>query len=546
MLKRACLLIPVALASALCQQHNHSGAKDSGPAPLLDGLGHLHHAITTSNPQAQRYFDQGLTLVYGFNHEEAARSFRHAAKLDPKCVMCYWGVALAVGPNYNDSDIDMSRMKEAVETSQKAVALGAGVSENERAYAAAIAKRFSLDPKADRKQLAVNYKNAIGDVMRRFPNDLDAAVLYADALMNLHPWQLWKPDGKPEDGTLEIVDVLRSVLKRQPDHIGANHLYIHATEASQHPEDALPSAERLKTLVPSAGHLVHMPAHTFIRTGDYHAASVANEKAAAADEAYFKKYGESGMYPVMYYSHNLHFLVVSSSMEGRFAEASSAAAKVVADATPKVKYSSMAEQFVPTTMFVLVRFRKWAELQQLAEPGKSMHLAHAFWRFGRGMAYTGTGQVEKAAMDRAALAAEIKAIPADAVWGYNSAHPVLDVAALMLDANIARARRDYRQAAELLRKAAQAEDHLNYNEPPDWYLPPRESLGAVLFTDGRYAEAETTFRDELKAHPKNPRALFGLAECLRAQKKTAEEAAVRKDFEAGWKNADTKLSMADL
>ena len=546
MLKRACLLVFLAAAGVLGQQHMHSAAKETGPAPLLDGLGHLHHAITTSSPQAQRYFDQGLTLVYAFNHEEAARSFRYAAQLDPKCAMAYWGVALAVGPNYNDSDIDLNRMKEAVEASRKAVALEPNVRENERAYAEAIAKRFSLDPKADRHQLAVNYKNAMGALMRHYPNDLDAAVLYADAAMNLNPWQLWTLDGKPAAGTQEIVDVLKSVLQRAPDHIGANHLYIHATEASPHPEEAAQSAERLKTLVPAAGHLVHMPAHTYIRTGDYHGASVANEKAAAADEAYIKKYGAGGMYPVMYYTHNLHFLAVSSSMEGRFAVANAAAAKVVDAASAHVKDVPMAEQFVPTNVFVLIRFRRWAEIQKLPEPDKNMRLAHAFWRFGQGMAESGTGQMDRAVKDRSLLAAEIKAIPADAVWGYNSAHPVLDVAALMLDGNIARARRDYKQAADLLQKAALAEDRLNYDEPPDWYLPPRESLGAVLFTAGRFTEAEAAFRAELKAHPKNPRALFGLAECLRAEKKAGEEGVVRKDFTDGWKFADTKLSMGDL
>jgi tetratricopeptide (TPR) repeat protein len=546
MLKRASFLISVALASALCQQHTHApDAKETGPAPLLEGLGHFQHPVTTSNPDAQRYFDQGLTLVYGFNHDEAARSFRYAAKLDPKCAMAYWGIALAVGPNYNDSDIDMSRVKEAVAAVQKAISLGPAVSENERAYANALSKRFSLDPKANRWQLGADYKKAMGDVMKRFPDDMDAAVLFADAAMNLHPWQLWKPDGAPEAGTQEIVDVLRSVLKRAPDHIGANHLFVHATEASPHPEEALASAERLKTLAPAAGHLVHMPAHTFIRTGDYHGASVANERAAAADEAYVNKYHVTGMYPVMYYLHNLHFLAVSSGMEGDFATADQAATKMIKVVAPYAK-DPMAEQYLPTKLLVLARFRKWSELEQVAEPDKSLRLAHALWHFGRGMAYTGTSQLDKAGAERAALSAEIKAVPADAKFGYNSAHPVLDLAAVMLDATMARARRDYPQAAELLRKAAQAEDRLNYNEPPDWYLPPRESLGAVLFTDGHYSDAEAVFRAELKAHPKNPRALFGLAECLRVQKKTAEQATVRKDFESGWKNADVKLSMADL
>lgn len=547
MLKRATFLIVFGLGSAVCQQHSHSPeAKDTGPAPLLDGLGHLHHAITTSNPEAQRYFDQGLTLIYAFNHEEAARSFRYAAQLDPQCAMAYWGVALAVGPNYNDPEIDASRVKAAVEAIGKATTLAANATANEQAYIRALAKRYSADPKADVKRLGVEYKQAMGEVSKRYPDDLDAAVLYAESAMDLHPWQLWKPDGQPEEGTAEILEVLRSVLQRAPNHIGANHYYVHATEASRNPELALESAERLKTLAPAAGHLVHMPAHTFIRVGDYHGASVANERGAAADEAYVKAYHVTGMYPVMYYSHNLHFLAVSSSMEGRFAVAHRAAQKLVTNMTPLVKENSMAEWFMPTETNVLVRFRKWTEIEKLPEPDKNMHLAHAFWHFGRGMAFSGTAKLDKAAAEREALTAETKPIPPETPLGFNSAHQLLDIAGWMLEANIARARHDYKQAAELLTKAAQAEDALNYDEPPDWYLPPRESLGAILLADGRAGEAESTFRAELKAHPKNPRALFGLSESLRAQSKTEEAAKVRKEFESAWKNADTKLRMADL
>jgi len=547
MLTRSTCLVFVALAAGFGQQHIHPvEAKETVPAPLLDGLGHLHHAITTSSPQAQRYFDQGLTLIYGFNHEEAARSFRYAAKLDPQCAIAYWGVALAVGPNYNEPEIDQNRLKQAREAIQKAVSLETNAGKNEQAYINALSKRYSNDPKADVKQLAVNYKQAMGEVMKRYPDDLDAATLYAESAMDLRPWQLWKSSGQPEAGTVEILEVLRSVLKRDPNHIGANHFYIHATEAGPHPEDALDSAKRLPGLTPSAGHLVHMPAHTYIRTGDYGGASTANQQAAAVDEAYVNKYHASGMYPVMYYMHNLHFLAVSSSMEGRFADASRAAAKTVANAAPHTKDNPMAEWYLPTQTFVLVRFRKWPDLQKLPEPDKNLHLAHAAWHFGRGMAYSGTGQLDKAKAERDALAADTKALPKDAMLGFNSAHQLLDMAGWMIDANIARTQGNYKQAAALLAKAAQAEDQLNYDEPPDWYLPPRESLGAVLFLDGRHAEAEAVFRAELKAHVKNPRALFGLAECLRAENKRAEDASVRKEFDSAWKNADTELRMTDL
>ncbi len=547
MLKRLHAAVLLVSACGFCQQHEHSSAAaDNGPAPLLDGLGHLHHAITTSKPGAQRYFDQGLTLAYGFNYDEAARSFRYAAKLDPKCAMAYWGIALAVGPNYNDQDIDATRRKSAYESSQKALALAGNAKPAEQGFIRALAKRFSADPKADPKKLNVDYAQAMREVMRQNPADSDAAVLFADAAMNVHPWQLWTHEGQPVEGTPEIVEVLEGVLKRDPNHIGANHLYIHAVEASQHPERALASANRLTALCPGAGHLVHMPAHIYIRTGDYHASSLANQQAVGIDQGYVNKYHVTGMYPMMYYTHNLHFLAISSCFEGRFDEANRIATKVVTGMMPFAKEIPMAESFLPTKTFVLIRFRQWEDVATMPEPDKNLRLLHAVWHFGRGMADTGFARLDKAATERDALIAEAKALPQSATLGLNSAHQVLDIAAGMLDANIARGQRNYKLAAELLSKAAQAEDKLNYDEPPDWYLPPRESLGAVLFTDGRYADAEAAFRAELKLHAKNPRALYGLAECLQAEKKTAEAATVRKEFEAGWRNADTKLKMSDL
>ncbi|MGP0073650.1 MAG: hypothetical protein ACLPWF_17175 [Bryobacteraceae bacterium] len=534
--------------AALAQQHDHGAAspQDTGPAPLLNGLGHLHHPISTSNPLAQRYFDQGLTLVYGFNHDEAARSFAYAAKLDPNCAMAYWGIALARGPNYNEWVIDTGREKTSAEAIEKAGTLAAGASASDQDYIRAFSKRVSSDPKANQKKLGDDYRDAMRDLMRHYPDDLDAAVLFAESIMDLHAWKLWKPDGTPEEGTMEAIQTLETVLKRDPDNIGANHFYVHAIEESPHPEQAMASARKMADLTPGAGHLVHMPAHIYIRTGDYHAASIANKQAMGADQGYIEKYNVQTMYSMMYYTHNVHFLAVSSGMEGNFADASRAAARITAGLAPYLKDHPEVESFVPTEALVLTRFHRWAEIERLPEPNKSFAQAHALWRFARGMAYSGEGDVAKAAVERAALRAEAKAIPAKTEYGYNTAGQILQLAQWTLDASIARSKHDYKQSAALLGKAALVEDALNYDEPPDWYLPPRESLGAVLFLEGRAKEAEAVFREELQRHAKNPRALYGLAECLRVQGETGEEAAVRKEFEEGWKHADIPLRMEDL
>ena len=547
MIKRSTGIVFLFVYSALGQQHDHHPpSQDANAAPLLVGLGHLHHPITTSNPLAQRYFDQGLTLVYAFNHDEAARSFEYAAKLDPKCAMAYWGIALARGPNYNEWEIDESREKTASDAVKKAQALERGASASEKAYIRAMAQRVSAAPKPDQKKLGENYRDAMRKLMQRYPGDLDAAVLFADAAMDLHAWMLWKRDGQPEEGTLEAVEALESVLKRDPDNIGANHFYIHVEEESPHPEQAMASARKLADLAPGAGHLVHMPAHIYIRTGDYHAASLSNKQAMGADQGYINKYNVQTMYTMMYYTHNMHFLVVSASMEGDFAGANRVAAKITQGVAPMMQEHPEAQSFLPTQALVLVRFHRWAEIEQLPEPDKKWDQAHALWRFARGMAYNGEGQAEKAAAERAAFVEEVNAIPAKEGFGYNTAGQIFQIAAWTLDAGIARSHRDYKQAAALLTKAALAEDALNYDEPPDWYLPPRESLGAVLFLDGHASDAEAVFRQELKAHARNPRALFGLAECLRAEGKTSEEGEVRKEFQEGWKHADTELRMEDL
>jgi hypothetical protein len=328
-MKRIVLALSFLLLSTPAFAQHAQHADETKPATLMDGYGELHHPVSTRNPEAQRFFEQGLKLVYAFNHEEAVRSFQRAAELDPDCAMAYWGVALALGPNIN-ADVDPEREKLAYESIQKAVGLAAKMSEPERAYIEAMAKRYSNDPKADLKKLNLDYKNAMAELVKRYPDDLDAATFYAESLMLLRPWQYWSADGKPAEGTLELVAVLEAVLKRNPDHIGANHFYIHAVEASLHPEWALPSAQRLKVLTPAAGHLVHMPAHIDIRTGNYEAAARANVYAAEADREFFKTAGTQSMYAMMYYSHNLHFLTIANCMQGRFTDGRRAASQLEA------------------------------------------------------------------------------------------------------------------------------------------------------------------------------------------------------------------------
>ncbi|HXG65983.1 MAG TPA: hypothetical protein VNO70_12850, partial [Blastocatellia bacterium] len=463
----ACFVLSIA-AAPVYGQHHHSAAP-AKPATLMAGLGDHHHPVSTRNAEAQKFFDQGLALIYAFNHDEAARSFRRAAELDPRLAMAWWGVALAVGPNYNEATIDAERIKTAYDAIQKARALAAAAPEHERAYIEALAHRFSLDPKADFKKLTLAYRDAMRELHRRYPDDMDAATLYADSMMNVRPWQLWTKDGKPAEGTEEIISVLEEVLKRDPNHIGANHLYIHAVEASPRPERALPSAARLGKLAPAAGHLVHMPAHVYIRTGDYAAAARSNEEAAEADRAYIKATGAQGIYPMMYYSHNLHFLVESYNRMGQLREARRSAKQLEENVRPHVKAMPMIEGFLPSPTFVLLRFGQWEEILRTPEPDRALLITHAMWHYARGVAFAATGKVAEARKAREALATATKNMPGETPFGLNTAASVLRIAEHALDARIAWAANDRAAAVESWRKAVAAQDALNYDEPPGWY-----------------------------------------------------------------------------
>ncbi|HEV2912916.1 MAG TPA: hypothetical protein VGX92_06335 [Pyrinomonadaceae bacterium] len=514
------------------------------PVVIVPGLGEHQHPVSTSNREAQRFFDQGLNYVYAFNHEEAVRSFKRAAYLDPQLAMAYWGIALALGPNIN-LDVDPAREKLAYDAAQKALSLAANATENERAYIEAITKRYSIDPKADLKKLAVDYKNAMGQLVKRYPDDLDAATLYAESAMDLRPWQLWNADGKPAEGTLEIIAVLESVLRRNPNHPGAIHYYIHAVEASPNPERALAYAPKLKELMPAAGHIVHMPAHIYMRTGDYDSAAQSNAEAAEADRAYIKSSGET-LYAAMYYNHNLHFLAIAHGIGGRFAEALKAAQQLEDNTAPHLQEMPMLEGFVITRTLVLAQFGRWDDILKLAEPGQTTAGTKSLRHWARAMSYAATGKVENAAAERKAFLEARKAIPAASSWGLNSTSAILQLAEKVLDAKLAIARKDAKSAIELLQEAVRAQDAFAYDEPPAWFLPARETLGGVLLRNGRAEEAEKVFRDDLEKNRRSGRSLFGLMESLRAQGKKEAARMVQKEFETAWKNADTQLKVEDL
>lgn len=534
------LLFPVSVFG----QHNHAPATER-PVELVSGLGDVNFPVTTNNPEAQKFFNQGLAYIYAFNHEEAVRSFKQATQLDPQLAMGYWGMALALGSNYN-VEADGPSLLSAYNNLQKAIELAPKASEHERAYINALSKRYSSDLNADKHQLVVDYKNAMGELVKRYPDDLDAATLYAESMMNLRPWKLWTLDGKPAEGTLEIVAVLENVLRRNPNHPGANHYYIHAVEASNNAERGLPSAARLGKIAPKAGHLVHMPSHIYIRTGDYDDAAKSNVDAIAVDREYIEKTGAQGLYTMMYYNHNIHFLASASALKGRYADAIKAAREIENNVAPHLKAMPMLEMFRPYAIVTLVRFNRWDDILKVPKPDESLKITTGFWHFARGSAYAAMNQPDKAEAELKALQAVVKTIPADAPLGNNVAANVMKVADLTLAGRIAFARGDRKAAFDFLNQAAAAEDATNYNEPADWDLPVREVLGGLLLANGDYAAAEKVFRDELKRHPRNGRALFGLAESLKQQGNKLSAQMVWREFETAWKDADTKLTVPDL
>jgi tetratricopeptide (TPR) repeat protein len=559
---RALIRATILLIFVLCATLSAAAQNMQMPAPkppeLYPGMGTLHHKIATTNPEAQKFFDQGLTLVYGFNHEQAIRSFERASELDPNAPMPYWGKALALGPNYN-VDVDPDREKGSFATIQIAKKLAANGPENERDYVDALAKRYSDDPKADLSKLAHDYADAMRKLAHKYPDDPDAQVLFAESLMDLHPWQLFNVEGKANENTPEIIATLEATLKRWPDNPGANHYYIHAVEAGPHPELANASAKRLESAVPAAGHLVHMPAHIYLRTGDYSAAVKSNQDAIAADNSFLQSTGTANtMYGMMYLGHNVDFLYYAAGMTGQFRVAQEAAEMDAAASLPAVSEFPMAEAAVPLPIMNLLRFAHWDDVLKLPAPDAKLLATIMFWHYARGCAFakkSNFSQAEKELAEFQTLAAKMPPGPAFGIQ-FNEWSVITSLATHTLQARIAAAQGNfansnsassalYAKAVDHWRQAVAIQDKMNYDEPPEWYYPVRESLGAALWIAGKPAEAETVFREDLQHNPHNPRSLFGLWKSLEAQKKSGEAQQARQQFESAWKQADTQLHIED-
>jgi tetratricopeptide (TPR) repeat protein len=537
----------ILMASALSGSGQEKPAQRKAVDLSLTAVGRQHHPIRTNSKEAQEYFDQGITLVYGFNHEEAALAFQRAAELDPASPMPLWGIALALGPNYN-ADVDAASEKLAWDTIQNAKSLSVHAPQVEQDYVASLATRYSGDTKPDYKKLSQDYAAAMKALSAKYPDDLDAATMYAESLMVLHPWKLWATDGKPGEDTPEIVRVLESVLAREPNHAGANHYYIHAVEASANPDRALMSAHRLESMVPRAGHLVHMPAHIYERTGYYDAALKSNVEAAKVDAVYAENAKATGsMYDLIYHSHNEHFAAMAASMQGNYAAARKSAEAMTERLMPHVNTMPMLDSFIMTPIWVDTRFGKWSEILSRREPAKELVNTHAMWRYSRAVAFAQQGKTSEAEKERELLSREAAAIPPDTLFGeQNKVSDVLGIAVHAAEARIAAAQGFNDSAIVHWQQAVALQDKLNYDEPADWYYPVRESLGAALLKNGKASEAEQVFREDLRQSPRNPRSLFGLRESLRVQGKESDAAWVERQFEAGWKHADTKLNLAGL
>jgi tetratricopeptide (TPR) repeat protein len=514
---------------------------------LFDDLGTLHRAITTSSQEAQQYFDQGLRLTYGFNHDEATRSFARAAELDPQCASCFWGVALTLGPNYNAPMLP-DRAVVAWAALERAKAFAPRASRVEQALIGALAKRYKgpqpLEPPAQ-QPFSEAYAAAMTEVANQFPDDLDVQVLYAESKMDTNPWKLWSHDGKPAPGTDEIITTLESVLARDPNHPGANHYYIHTIEPSPHPERALPSAERMAALLPDAGHTVHMPAHIFQRVGRYADAAETNRRAIAADRKYLAKTTPPGYYP-MYLGHNYGFLAFAASMEGRGDEAL-AAARESAKAIPPQMLSMMPgmDFFVSEPLLVMVRFARWDELIKEPRPEPKYPVLTALWLHAHGMALAARGRLDEAAKDHDELMQLREKTPVDVIAGLNPAKDLMAVAGKILEARLVEAQKKG-NALALWAEAVKLVDGLAYSEPADWFYPVRHFYGAALLTAGKPKEAEAVYREDLQRNPKNGWSLCGLAQALKAQKRRADASAAEAEFKKAWEHADTKLTASIL
>ena len=534
-------------ASSTAESASDTSLATRAGAPLFDGMGDHHHAITTADPDAQRYFNQGLVIDFGFNHAESARSFRAAQTLDPDCAMCFWGEALALGPNINVTSNGVVVMAEqdrldAFAAIQKAVDRKGNVTQQEQDYIDALATRYNGDPSTPREPLDLAYASAMRDLYEKYPDDDDAASLFAESLMNTMPWDYWLDGDNPKPATEEVIDALETVIARNPRHPMALHLYIHAVEASTRPARAEAAADALLNLVPGSGHLVHMPSHIYYRIGRYNDASQANVMAAAVDEAYIAACNAQGFYPAAYYPHNIHFLWASASMEGRSEIAIEAGEKVAANVRLEMVEEFPGVEFFKTIpLLSFVQFGRWDDILETQEPPADLEYSRAIWHYARSVAYANQGDVDAAKAEQEKLTPLKDA--ADVEFLDTLLYPatmLLAIADELALGEIEMAEGRFTVAADHFKRAVDVQDELPYTEPPFWYYPTRHSLGKALIAADDSAAAEAVYREDLAMYPRNGWAMYGLIQALEAQDKDASE--VRAQFDTVWAQADVDLS----
>jgi tetratricopeptide (TPR) repeat protein len=527
-----------------CAPSFDPGQMNDGNAPLLDGLGKWNYQVSTSSEKAARYFNQGLALMYGFNHGEAGRSFKTAIRLDSTLAIAYWGVAMVLGPNYNAS-LNPTSLVDINAAIDKAIEYSRQAQPHEKALINAVAKRF---PRAEVKDM-VPYYEAYAAAMKQahedFPDDAEIATLYADALMNMHPWDLWLKDGTAQPWTPAIISVLEGTLAKYPDHPGSMHYYIHATEASREAGKATVYADKLVNAMPAAGHIVHMPAHTYIRTGEYHKGVLVTEAASEADSSYIAQCKVQGAYPLVYYPHNIHFLAACAFLEGNSKKAMDAAWMVSrkADNHFFLQFPGI-EHFSIIPYYMLVQLGKWKEIMQLPSPPDSLLYSRAIWHYARGMAFSAKGEGSRAEKELAAIEkiSTNESLKNQRMWEMNTVSDVVHIALYTLRGEILAAGKQYDQGIAALQRAVATEDQLMYMEPPDWFFSVRLTLGHWLVQARRFQEAEKVYRQDLVTFPENGWALKGLYNSLKGQRKSKEAKAVKLRFDKAWQWADVRLS----
>ena len=522
-------------------------------APLFQGMGAYKRKISTRSEAANRYFSQGMVLAFGFNHAESIRSFRAAQRLDPECAMCFWGEALATGPNINVTSKGKAVMSDAERKSafaaiNRALALKDGATPLEQALIEAQAKRYNGDPATDRAPLDEAYAEAMEKVVATYPEDDDAAAIYSEALMNTMPWDYWSADGTPKPETEKVIAALERIIARSPQHPLALHLYIHAVEASTNPGRAEDEADRLANLVPGSGHLVHMPAHIYWRVGRYDDAASANVRAAAVDEEYIAACNAQGFYPALYYPHNIHFLWAATSMAGQSKMAIEAGRKVAANVRlEQIEQFPTVEFFKTIPLLTLTQFARWPDILAEPAPPENLDYSNAIWHYARGIALANTGDRAGAQAERAKLAAVKDSVQIRFLD--NADYPasvLLNIADDLLQGEMALQSDEPDLAVGHFERAVEKQDALPYMEPPFWYYPTRQSLGQALLVAGRPAEAEAVYRKDLEDYPRNGWSMSGLATALEQQGKNDEAAVAREALAVIWSKADVKINGSRL